>query len=239
VSAADPSGLPAGAEVEVERLVHWPMQLQNIDGSLFSFSDFPRMPGDMATSIGGNADAGGANDNPSYEYNVFADAQGRFLQWDGIGAGLWIETPAKHGIFFTGYTSLGYGWYGNWDSHNDPSPAGAQYMNNIDSVLYPGEKVYDHQSVNRGGHAERREPRFYILDPSAVLATAQKVKDGTQTPADLEIPWVEAGNVSTLGGQVLALSDGDESYFDPASKRLYTLAHGFEGGSAINVWELE
>ena len=181
--------------------------------------------------------------------NTFLPSDDKTQQWDSHRQPCWIETREprgavlKQGIIHFSRSAIGYGWYGNPDSHCDSSPAGAKFQNNLDSLIWPGKKCQAAKGT-RGGHAEAYVGRYYLTDPAAVLAAAGKVKQGTATPAALQVRWSEAVDVLTLGGSMAwhgrpgMCPDAEGMAFDAHSGRLYVLFSCLDDFSAIQVWQV-
>jgi hypothetical protein len=74
-----------------------------------------------------------------------ANGVGWWTNIDLAEACAWIDLPDKHGLLFFGMLAQGKVWYGN-----SPDVATG---------------AVDPASANRGQHAERRVPRWWIYDP--------------------------------------------------------------------------
>ncbi|HEV3021918.1 MAG TPA: hypothetical protein VGX76_05605, partial [Pirellulales bacterium] len=167
---------------------------------------------------------------------------------DDVGSGTSVELlnskgqVAIDGMFYVGQVALGAQWYGNAGSHDDETALGLAGNNDLTTPDI---------NANRGWHAESRGLRWYIADPAAIAATADKVLwgGGAATTADLEVPYVRAGNLATLGGTVRFpephnLSATGQVFFkrsaDGQSGTLYVLLpnSGPNGTSVVEVFAI-
>lgn len=230
-SFASPAALRAGSQTPAEELTHWPMlntKYPNPNGGgnwVDWYSAFPRQPGDSVTVIKGNTDV-----NPptqlSYQLNALK-VNSTFSEGDGVYAGAWIQEPGIDGLVYFGRESEGYSWYGNYDSHNDESLQGARYKNDFESLEHPGQPLVDTAQSHRGNHADAWNWTVDFVSAASVLDTAEKVKAGTATTADLEQQPTSIINFTSLGGTVplpRALAGSISGvYFDQATSTLYAL----------------
>lgn len=204
VSMARPDlSLPAMSELTCKRVIHWPMKtvFDPKTNTSYGYSDFPRDPADFGSYILGNNDVNLVN-KWSYQANDFVPIKS-FWQSDSI-CGM---VEVRGSLMWFGYVSRGYGWYGNNVSHQDGTDAGTQWSNNIDSTIFPGQKIKG-VATSRGGHAESYEPKWWMVSTAKVKAA---LLSGNQL-----LPYDLTGNTRTLGGNVVfGSAEVSNPHFDP------------------------
>jgi hypothetical protein len=212
-------------------LIYWPYLTKKVQIGprryIFGYSLFPRWSEDSnCTYISGNDDVGNRNRPANYERNVFSGFPNGKPQWmwcDAVDHGIWIETPTRHGLLYTGFVGLGYMWYGNGKAHAD-----------LDSKYEPGTPCIDRQAAeNRGGHAEFRAPRFYLFDTEPVLKAAR-------AGAPMQLAPTEFGDLRRLGGlvpvDVREVPHTGQFYFD--GSRLSGLSGVGTGAAVVHAWKI-
>lgn len=204
--------LPEMSELEAKILIHWPMKTIN---GIYQ-SEFPLVPGSHSVYIKGNENCNPAIGLYSYQNNTFHNI---------VGGGIVLSMcKINNNMFYFGGHGNGYQWYGNQSSHNDTSPSGAYYNNNIDSQIYPGFKVVS-PSFSRGTHSEETNAVWYQVDLNKLQGQQQ-------------VNYDYAGKISDFGGTDIPdslISYIGQSYYDENKKLLYLLTYGPE----ILVYEVK
>ena len=207
----------------------------------------------------------------SYEQNVIAGPgtplEGKTMRGSqsGMEQGTWIVLRnlqgaiLKQGLLYFGSLTNGYGWYGHSDSHQDPTPDGVLYNNNLNSSLYPGKKVIG-KTAPKGYHVEANDLYWFIVNPNRIVDVAHKVVLGSATAQDFEVPWQSAGLFSTLGNNPFMHSEVVNNVTvswptssgvlflptagNPATGKMYQLVPGRSSGlpkdaSVVNIWSVQ
>lgn len=195
--------LPAYSELTSSVLIHWPMKTINT----ISQSEFPLIPGANSKYIKGNENVNPSAGSYSYQTNTFHDIVG--------GGSVTSVVKIKDNLFYLGSEGHGYQWYGNQYSHNDPTPAGIQYSNNIDSLIFPGKKTIG-ATTPRGGHMEEGVAVWYRIDMTDVPATQSQVS------------YKEAGKLSEFGITIDPAQTGylGQMFYNEEKQKLYILSYG-------------
>ncbi|MCP9473343.1 MAG: hypothetical protein NNA30_11475 [Nitrospira sp.] len=224
VSFADPYDLPASSEVPMTTLLNWP-RLVGTAG--YSYSGFDSDTTYNERHIFGNNNANPPS-VPSYEVNTIIDVSS------------WQQADHNDGMVVIGETLLywgrrtqGYSWYGNQNSHNDTTPAGVTFNNNLTSLINPPNPCLGIEAT-RGYHAENYKAKMWFVPLSEAVTAASESR--VISPQAVHKP-----DFYSVGGTITPTHrELGQGVYRADQGRLYILRNGAGASdpTRVHVWSI-